>query len=321
MAKKAAKPRRLYIPAVPAGASWIESDSYDRRAWSDIGAGRAGDRRAGRGGRPAGAALRRAARRPVLRAVQVQPGLAQARRGAEQRDSQSHDSRAAGAVARLRDAQEPHAARGGQGRDRGARARRAGARDGALGAAAQPSRNARSVGPAASGGRPRRARRRLKTMADELPATPAENDAEADPDEETQEERSRSSKRRPRAPPRSPRRGSIRRRGMLPSRSAMPTSGELQPDGSSRACATRAGDRSRRPGQPRLQPGVRPGRPASRPASGWNSDGISRATASSASWRGWSAASSRTRARCGARRWIAAWPRPTTSSAAPSWGG
>ena len=37
MAKKAAKPRRLYIPVVPAGASWIESDSYDRRAWSDIG--------------------------------------------------------------------------------------------------------------------------------------------------------------------------------------------------------------------------------------------------------------------------------------------
>ena len=39
MAKKAAKPRRLYIPVVPAGASWIESDSYDRRAWSDIGLG------------------------------------------------------------------------------------------------------------------------------------------------------------------------------------------------------------------------------------------------------------------------------------------
>lgn len=37
MAKKTAKPRRLYIPVVPAGASWIESDSYDRRAWSDIG--------------------------------------------------------------------------------------------------------------------------------------------------------------------------------------------------------------------------------------------------------------------------------------------
>jgi uncharacterized protein with von Willebrand factor type A (vWA) domain len=41
MAKKAVKPRRLYIPAVPAGASWVESDSYDRRAWSDIGMGAA----------------------------------------------------------------------------------------------------------------------------------------------------------------------------------------------------------------------------------------------------------------------------------------
>jgi uncharacterized protein with von Willebrand factor type A (vWA) domain len=39
MAKRTAKPRRLYIPAVPAEASWIESDSYDRRAWSDIGLG------------------------------------------------------------------------------------------------------------------------------------------------------------------------------------------------------------------------------------------------------------------------------------------
>jgi hypothetical protein len=39
MAKKTAKPRRLYIPVVPAGASWIESDSYDRRAWSDVGLG------------------------------------------------------------------------------------------------------------------------------------------------------------------------------------------------------------------------------------------------------------------------------------------
>ncbi|MGZ6176010.1 MAG: vWA domain-containing protein [Candidatus Binataceae bacterium] len=39
MAKKTVKPRRLYIPVVPAGASWIESDSYDRRAWSDIGLG------------------------------------------------------------------------------------------------------------------------------------------------------------------------------------------------------------------------------------------------------------------------------------------
>ncbi|HLK85014.1 MAG TPA: VWA domain-containing protein [Candidatus Binataceae bacterium] len=40
MARKAARPRRrLYIPSVPAGASWIESDSYDRRAWNDIGLG------------------------------------------------------------------------------------------------------------------------------------------------------------------------------------------------------------------------------------------------------------------------------------------
>ncbi len=39
MAKRAAKPQRLYIPVVPADASWIESDSYDRRAWSDIGLG------------------------------------------------------------------------------------------------------------------------------------------------------------------------------------------------------------------------------------------------------------------------------------------
>ncbi len=37
MPKKAVKPRRLYIPVVPAGASWLESDSYDRRAWNDIG--------------------------------------------------------------------------------------------------------------------------------------------------------------------------------------------------------------------------------------------------------------------------------------------
>lgn len=41
MATKAVKPKRLYIPTVPAGASWIESDSYDRRAWSDIGMGTA----------------------------------------------------------------------------------------------------------------------------------------------------------------------------------------------------------------------------------------------------------------------------------------
>lgn len=41
MARKAVKPKRLHIPTVPAGASWIESDSYDRRAWSDIGMGSA----------------------------------------------------------------------------------------------------------------------------------------------------------------------------------------------------------------------------------------------------------------------------------------
>src|SRR6266849_5790014 len=33
------KPRPLYVPIVPDGASWLESDSYDRRAWSDIGLG------------------------------------------------------------------------------------------------------------------------------------------------------------------------------------------------------------------------------------------------------------------------------------------
>src|SRR5258707_2989031 len=33
---KTIKPRRLYIPAVPATASWFESDSYDRRTWKEI---------------------------------------------------------------------------------------------------------------------------------------------------------------------------------------------------------------------------------------------------------------------------------------------
>lgn len=33
---KAVKPRRIYIPQVPAGISWLESDSYDRRAWGEI---------------------------------------------------------------------------------------------------------------------------------------------------------------------------------------------------------------------------------------------------------------------------------------------
>src|SRR5260370_1784796 len=42
MAKKTARPRRLYIPVVPAGASWIECDSSDRRAWSDVGLGARG---------------------------------------------------------------------------------------------------------------------------------------------------------------------------------------------------------------------------------------------------------------------------------------
>ncbi|MGH8014324.1 MAG: hypothetical protein ACREQ4_17685, partial [Candidatus Binataceae bacterium] len=31
------KPHPLYIPAVPDTASWVESDSYDRRAWSELG--------------------------------------------------------------------------------------------------------------------------------------------------------------------------------------------------------------------------------------------------------------------------------------------
>src|SRR5690242_12581578 len=39
MAKKAIKSKRLYIPAVPAGSFWIESDSYDRRAWNEVGLG------------------------------------------------------------------------------------------------------------------------------------------------------------------------------------------------------------------------------------------------------------------------------------------
>jgi uncharacterized protein with von Willebrand factor type A (vWA) domain len=35
--RKAIKPRQLYIPVVPAEASWIESDGYDRRAWRELG--------------------------------------------------------------------------------------------------------------------------------------------------------------------------------------------------------------------------------------------------------------------------------------------
>jgi len=33
---KTVKPRRVYVPTVPAGAGWIESDSYDRRAWTEL---------------------------------------------------------------------------------------------------------------------------------------------------------------------------------------------------------------------------------------------------------------------------------------------
>jgi uncharacterized protein with von Willebrand factor type A (vWA) domain len=38
MARKAKsiKPRRIYLPVVPADASWFESDSYDRRTWNEI---------------------------------------------------------------------------------------------------------------------------------------------------------------------------------------------------------------------------------------------------------------------------------------------
>lgn len=34
--RKAARPRKIFVPIVPHGATWIESDSYDRRAWSEI---------------------------------------------------------------------------------------------------------------------------------------------------------------------------------------------------------------------------------------------------------------------------------------------
>src|SRR5271168_4129103 len=38
MARKAktVKPRRIYVPVVPAETSWFESDSYDRRTWNEI---------------------------------------------------------------------------------------------------------------------------------------------------------------------------------------------------------------------------------------------------------------------------------------------
>ncbi len=35
--RKTIKPRPLYIPQVPGNASWLESDSYDRRAWAELG--------------------------------------------------------------------------------------------------------------------------------------------------------------------------------------------------------------------------------------------------------------------------------------------
>ena len=35
--RKTVKPRQLYIPQVPENASWLESDSYDRRAWAELG--------------------------------------------------------------------------------------------------------------------------------------------------------------------------------------------------------------------------------------------------------------------------------------------
>src|SRR5579863_20928 len=35
--RKTVKPRSPHIPVVPDTASWIESDSYDRRAWAELG--------------------------------------------------------------------------------------------------------------------------------------------------------------------------------------------------------------------------------------------------------------------------------------------
>ncbi|MHB8383025.1 MAG: VWA domain-containing protein [Candidatus Binataceae bacterium] len=35
-ARKTVRPRRIFVPSVPQDATWIESDSYDRRAWSEI---------------------------------------------------------------------------------------------------------------------------------------------------------------------------------------------------------------------------------------------------------------------------------------------
>ena len=208
MAKKAARPRRLYIPVVPAGASWIESDSYDRRAWSDIGLGAPAIGEPGRGRPPPRAAFRCVARRSFFRAVQVQPGLAQDRRCAQKRDPQSHHPRSPRRLARLRSAQKPHAARRGQGRDSRARACRTGARARALRAAAQPPRTARPLGSASSGRGPGRARRRIEGDGGGGRA----GRRRAPPDQELKK-KSRSSKRRRRAPFRSPRLGSTRKRG------------------------------------------------------------------------------------------------------------
>src|SRR5208282_5963322 len=35
--KRSIKPRPVFIPAVPEGAVWLESDRYDRRAWATLG--------------------------------------------------------------------------------------------------------------------------------------------------------------------------------------------------------------------------------------------------------------------------------------------
>ena len=58
---KTIKPRRLYVPVVPTSASWIESDSYDRRTWSEIVADAPSIGDLVEAGRAAGASLRRAA--------------------------------------------------------------------------------------------------------------------------------------------------------------------------------------------------------------------------------------------------------------------
>src|SRR5215469_1368664 len=35
--RRTIKPRSIHIPSVPDNAVWLESDSYDRRAWSELG--------------------------------------------------------------------------------------------------------------------------------------------------------------------------------------------------------------------------------------------------------------------------------------------